>query len=283
MSELRTVIQLHSIRITSLTNPHDDLPGDTKMAAQLIIEENIFLQTLPVPSEQDQKSWKLGVGWTIPPHAPTFSVAVLRHSETEGKRLVGHFEMKQGEFLRSGESNGSFQCKLDKVNPDGPPLDFDASFSVSELPYKEVLTGIADNTIASVRSQGIASELQKMYEESRRTQFSVDAQQLLVMHERILLCCQSNDNRAQWLNILGDIFLQFYHASGTVDSLNQAVCAYNDAVRDDSGHVIYLVNLGKSLLHRFERLAGLRDINQAIMMLEAAVDRHPDKPSLLNN
>jgi hypothetical protein len=45
-----------------LTNPHDDLPGDMKMFAQLIIEGNIFLQTLPVASEQDQKSWKLGFG-----------------------------------------------------------------------------------------------------------------------------------------------------------------------------------------------------------------------------
>jgi hypothetical protein len=43
-----------------LTNPHDDLPGDMKMFAQLIIEENIFLQTLPMASERNQMSWKLG-------------------------------------------------------------------------------------------------------------------------------------------------------------------------------------------------------------------------------
>jgi hypothetical protein len=33
-----------------------------KMFAQLIIEGIIFLQTLPMASEQDQKSWKLGFG-----------------------------------------------------------------------------------------------------------------------------------------------------------------------------------------------------------------------------
>jgi hypothetical protein len=33
-----------------------------KMFAQLIIEEIIFLQTLPVASGQDQMSWKLGFG-----------------------------------------------------------------------------------------------------------------------------------------------------------------------------------------------------------------------------
>jgi hypothetical protein len=53
---------LTGIRVTSLTNPHDDLPGDMKMFAQLIIEEFIFLQTLPVASDQDRKSWKLVFG-----------------------------------------------------------------------------------------------------------------------------------------------------------------------------------------------------------------------------
>jgi hypothetical protein len=45
-----------------LTNPHDDLPGDMKMFAQLIIEENIFLQTMLVAAEHDQMSWKLDFG-----------------------------------------------------------------------------------------------------------------------------------------------------------------------------------------------------------------------------
>jgi hypothetical protein len=53
---------LTDIRIKSLTNPHDDLPGDMKMFAQLIIEENVSLQTLPIASEHDQISWKLGFG-----------------------------------------------------------------------------------------------------------------------------------------------------------------------------------------------------------------------------
>jgi hypothetical protein len=46
--------------------------------------------------------------------------------------------------------NVAFQLKLNKVNPDGPPLKFSASFSVAELPYQEVscldLIGMADNT-----------------------------------------------------------------------------------------------------------------------------------------
>ncbi|KAF8143024.1 hypothetical protein K438DRAFT_657633 [Mycena galopus ATCC 62051] len=116
MSELKTVIKLHSIRITSLTNPHDDLPGDMKMFAQLIIEGNIFLQTLPVALEDDQMSWKLGFGCNIPPHAPTFSIAVLRQSETEGTRLIGYVEIGRGEALGSVESSKSFQLQLNKIS-----------------------------------------------------------------------------------------------------------------------------------------------------------------------
>ncbi|KAJ7251046.1 CHAT domain-containing protein [Mycena rebaudengoi] len=107
------------------------------------------------------------------------------------------------------------------------------------------------------------------------------------MHERILLCYQSNDNRARWLNILGDILLQSYQASGNVDDVNQAVCAYNDAVRDDPGPVTYLADLERSLLHRFERCGRLPDINQSVMLLEAAVERtlqgDSHEPSRLND
>ncbi|KAJ7240985.1 hypothetical protein C8J57DRAFT_1562049, partial [Mycena rebaudengoi] len=150
MSKLKTVIQLHSIRVTSLTSPHDDLPGDMKMFAQLIVEDHIFLQTLPVASEDNQMSWKLGFGCKIPPHAPTFSVTVLRQSETEGTRVLGYVEIGRGEVLESVESKKSFQFKCHKVNPDGPSLNFNAGFSVSELPYHEVsgleLSGMPEHT-----------------------------------------------------------------------------------------------------------------------------------------
>ncbi|KAJ6553744.1 CHAT domain-containing protein [Mycena vulgaris] len=288
MSELKTVIQFHSIHVTSLIIPHDDLPGDMKMFAQLIIEGNIFLQTLPVASEQDKMSWKLGFGCNIPPHAPTFSVTILRQSETEGTRLLGYIEIGRDEVLGSVESNRcTLQLEFNKVNLDGPSLKFSASFTVSELPCPEVLISMAENTIASVNGREIGSELQKMYKDSRETEFSMDALQLRVMHERILLCYQSNDNRARLLNILGDVLLQSYKGSGTVDDLNQAVCAYNDAVRDDPGSVIYLGNLGRSLLYRFERFGSLLDIHRSIEMLEDAVrltpDGHPESLDIYAN
>ncbi|KAF7363123.1 hypothetical protein MVEN_00664800 [Mycena venus] len=292
MSELKTVIKLHSICVMSLKNPHNDLPGDMKMFAQLIIEENIFKQTLQVTSEHDQPSWKLGFECNIPPHAPTFSVTILRQSETEGTRLLGYIEIGQGEVFGSVESNRcTLQLELNKVNPDGPSLKARAGFSVSELPYRDVsdldVIGMPENTIGAVRSHEIRDELQKMYKDSKKTNFSMDALQPWVMHERILLCLQSNDNRAEWLNMLGDIILQSYQVSGTLDHLNQAVSAYNDAVRDDPGSVICLAGLGTSLLHRFRRLGSMLDINQSVVMLEAAValtpDGYRDKRSRLNN
>ncbi|KAJ7193609.1 hypothetical protein GGX14DRAFT_577064 [Mycena pura] len=291
MSGMKKVIKLHSIRIMSLLNPHDDLPGDMKMFAQLIIEGKIFVQSLPMASEPDQKSWKLRFGCNIPAHAPTFTVAVLHQSETEGKRLVGYAEIGRGEVLGSVESNRPFQLELKKVNPDGPSLKLSAGFSVSEGQYQETsgldFVAILENTIASVKSHGIRSDLQKMYIDSKKTEFSMDALQLRVMHERILLCYQSNDNRAQLLKILGDIILQYYQASGSVDDLNQAVCACNDAVRDNPGSAIYLADLGKSLRRRFQQLGGLLDINRSVMMLQDAVtltpDGHPDKPFRLDN
>ncbi|KAJ7227798.1 TPR-like protein [Mycena rebaudengoi] len=106
------------------------------------------------------------------------------------------------------------------------------------------------------------------------------------MHERILLCLQSNDDRAHWLNVFGDILLQSYQASGQVNDLNQAVCAYKDAVRDDPGSISHLTDLGRALRQRFKQFGGLRDINRSVVMLEAAVERtwqgDLQEPSRLN-
>lgn len=48
--------------IESLSNPHHDLPNDTEIVAQLVIDHCIFLQTVPVKKNTSQQSWKLKVG-----------------------------------------------------------------------------------------------------------------------------------------------------------------------------------------------------------------------------
>ncbi|KAJ7197873.1 TPR-like protein [Mycena rebaudengoi] len=263
-----------------------------KMSVQLIIDDSIFLQTMPVASEHDEMSWNLGLVCTIPPHAVAFSVAVLRHSETGGTRVLGCVKIGRDKVLGSVELNSStFELELSKVNPNGPSLKFNAGFSVSELPYQRVSglapVGMPDNRFTSVNGHRIKTELQKMHEDSGKAQFCMEVPQLLVMHERILLCYHSNNNRARCLNILGDVLLQSYQASGNVDDLKQAVSAYDDAVRDDPETVIYLADLGRSLRLRFERFGSLLDINCSVVMLKAAIERtfhgDPYEPSLLSD
>ncbi|KAJ7488044.1 TPR-like protein [Mycena latifolia] len=92
------------------------------------------------------------------------------------------------------------------------------------------------------------------------------------MHERILLLPYHHHNdRARFHNRLGEVALRCYGTSGSVDSLNLAISAYDDAVRDNPGSAIYLSDLGDALVQRFERLGDLTDIRRAVPALEASV------------
>ncbi|KAJ7475011.1 CHAT domain-containing protein [Mycena latifolia] len=274
------------IQIKPLTDPHDDLPVDMEMFAQLVIDGNIFLQTIPVESEASQSSWKLHFGCNIPQYTLGFLVAILRHSKTAGTRLLGSAEIGRGEVLGLVEANHSFKIMLNRVNPDGPLLELSAGFTVSEgvaLPLSGFyMNDIGGNRITSINNRGITADLLSMKNES-----PVDPLQLCVMHERLLLLPPSNETRARCLNILGDICLQWYTNTGTVDGLNQAVWVYTDAVRDDPMSAMYLSDLGSALHERFEQLGNVVDINQGRERCEAAVRMTPEgdpaKPSWLNN
>ncbi|KAJ7101690.1 CHAT domain-containing protein [Mycena epipterygia] len=106
------------------------------------------------------------------------------------------------------------------------------------------------------------------------------------MHERILLLPHSHPSRAGCLNILGDICLGVYDMCGTLEPLNQAVCVYRDALRDDPVAPTRLGDLGMALRQRFERLGDLGDINESVSVGEAAVslsqDGHFARPILLD-
>ncbi|KAJ7195763.1 hypothetical protein GGX14DRAFT_403726 [Mycena pura] len=71
------------------------------MSAQLIIKGNIFLKTTTVASEPDQTSWKL-----------PFELTALRHSKSEGIRLLGHAEIIQEDILRLGMGTVTVQYGL---------------------------------------------------------------------------------------------------------------------------------------------------------------------------
>ncbi|KAJ6613201.1 CHAT domain-containing protein [Mycena sp. CBHHK59/15] len=287
------IIHLNRIYIRSLTNPHDDLPKDMQMFAQVIIDKSIFLQTVPVEAEESQTSWELDFGCKIQPHILMFSVVILRHSQTGGTRLLGYVEIKSSKFLDLSKLIGVVFCiQLKKVNPDGPLFEFTAGFEMSEaapiisgfnrLERPENKSAVSVHhpvpsselsTVVSVKSRTIPNDLQEMYDQASG---SVHSLELWVMHERILLLPHGNPNRAHWLNILGDILFNHYGASGTVDVLGQAVCAYRDALRDDVGNVIYITDLGKALVKHFVRLGQLADIDEAVRMWEAALRLTPD-------
>ncbi|KAJ7440889.1 TPR-like protein [Mycena latifolia] len=264
------IVHLDSIRISSLTNPHDDLPADMQMFAQLIINGNIIQQTIPVESEASHSSWSLDFGCNIAPDTSIFLITILRHSKTAGTRLLGSVEIERSEVLDFMEMNRPFKVLLNKVNTDGPLVELSPSFSASSgssTPLSGLdMDDIGENQIASVKSPEIIGDLQSMH-----TQGPMDPMELWVMHERILLLPESNETRARCLNILGDICRKCYTNTGTVDALNQAVCAYTDAVRDDPMSAQYLLDLGDTLQCRFEQLGNLTDINQGRDLCAAAV------------
>ncbi|KAJ7436030.1 TPR-like protein [Mycena latifolia] len=300
-------IRLQSIHVKSLTNPHDDLPVDMQMFAHLILDGNIFLQTVAVGSEESQNSWKLNFGCNIPSHASTFSVAILRQSKTGVIRLLGFVDIVKGEVIHAVELNqrGVLHYQLNKVNPDGPSLKFSVDFSVSDVPATESsgfnMIDTPDNqsdisgkhvvlfselpTVTSLQSPQMADDLQRMHD-AMDAGAIVDFRQLWVMHERILLLPHHHNNRARFHNVLGDISVGCYKTSGMLDILNEAISAYGDAVRDDPSSAIYLSAHGVTLFQRFERLGDLTDINRSVSALEAAVnlslDAHLNTSALLS-
>jgi hypothetical protein len=53
------------ISIESLSNPHRDLPDDTQMHAQLIIDEIILSQTVALKKDTVHQSWKLKIDFEM--------------------------------------------------------------------------------------------------------------------------------------------------------------------------------------------------------------------------
>ncbi|KAJ6548811.1 CHAT domain-containing protein [Mycena capillaripes] len=228
-----------------------------QMFAQLIIDKDIFLQTVSVDAEFSQKSWKLQPECKIPEHSNTFLLAILRHSKTQGTRLLGYTEVTRDEAIVSAEDKTRLCLDVVKVNHDGPLLKLRANISVVESPTTKPSNGIhpLENEAHSVRSDFRTTEahLKQMGENSNRKSLP-DALELWVMHERILFL-PSSSQRAELLAQLGDICSAQWKVSHAADQLSQAICAYEDAVRDDPENVAYRESLDVAQSHRI--LLGL--------------------------
>ncbi|KAJ7768883.1 CHAT domain-containing protein [Mycena metata] len=290
------IAHLHDICVTSTNNPHPDLPTSMQMFAQLIVDGTIIQQATPVDMEPtlalegehttNSSTWKFKFGCDIPPHAHTFWIAILRQGQ--GIRLVGSIEIAQGEALLFGERPEALCLPLVKVNPDGPLLNLTATFLIST--WSQELSGPAGNNImgtemGAVNAPAIVARMTQMLGDTG-SENQWDPQELWIMHERILLL-SFTEQRSKLLNVLGNICLQHWRVSQMIDVLNQAVTAYDDAVRDGLMNASSLDDLGIGLLHRFQQLGNIGDITKCISVMQDAAhltpDGHPDKPSRLNN
>lgn len=106
-----------------MTYPHNDLPEDTQIFAQLMVEQKVIQETAPAVPDLSRVSWKLSSGfrmrvlfvrfvepnkadksWSQRKPASIFTVAIMRHSLTRGIRLLGYTEPNKGEALLSSSS-----------------------------------------------------------------------------------------------------------------------------------------------------------------------------------
>ncbi|KAF7336913.1 hypothetical protein MVEN_02127600 [Mycena venus] len=270
------ILHLHDIEIKSLSHPHNDLPLDTQMFAQVIVNKYIFLQTMLANTEPSRDSWKLKPDCKIPEHAPSFLVAILRYSKTKGIRLVGYIRVKREEAMMSGEQNISLCLDLMKVNIDGPSLKLTANVSVHQSPtaVQNNVMHIPGNQIISSNNNSqllrIATQLEQVTEDIKEGSLP-DSLELWVMHEQILFLPTTSDRRGKLLDEIGNIYLAKWQESHMIVDLNQAVCTYEDAVRDEPANGTCLKGLGAALYHRFRQLGDTADINKAVLMIQEAV------------
>ncbi|KAJ7259411.1 CHAT domain-containing protein [Mycena rebaudengoi] len=281
-------IHVHDIQISSLSNPHVDLPMGMQMFAQIICDETIIHQTEPVDTEDSvDLSWKLSINCEVPSHALTFWIAILR--ENPGPRLLGFIAIQQGEAILSAEQQTAFHMQLVPVNSDGPLLHLNTFFSVSSGPAIQIEDMESEDMesedmesagfqMGSWDSETITDHLAQMLDDtSCETQLHPDDMSL--MHELILLLPYGSSDRGGFLHLLGDVCLQQWEGYSVRDMLNRAVWAFEDAIRDGLTDPTCLEYFGIALLRRFEQLGDASDISKATVLLEQAVNLTPDSNS----
>ncbi|KAJ7458209.1 TPR-like protein [Mycena latifolia] len=285
-----TIVHIHNILIKSLSNPHDDLPRDMQLSAQLIVDGHIFLQMMPVVSEPSD-CWKLVVNCRVPHHAHTFLLAIMRHSRSRGTRLLGSIAIGRDAVLLSIKKDSRFCSKLAKVNADGPCLDFQAHFSISESTITS--SGLSDinipaNQVSSLTGEMVMKHMTPLCNQTNTSSLS-SSSELWTMHEKILFLPNTDAIRlrAPLLHLLGKMCFHRYERSQGIEDLNQAICAYRDAMRDGLVGGTISADLGSALLWHFVIVGDLRDIDMSVKMLEDAVrltaDDKPEQPSRLTD
>ncbi|KAF7335114.1 hypothetical protein MVEN_02262100 [Mycena venus] len=279
------ILRLHDIILTFST-PHDELPSDMQLVAQIILDGYIFVQTVS-SSDTSDNCCKIIIDCQLPLHASVFLLAILRHSQTKGTRLLGSAEIERDKALVSGKQKISLCLELVKLNLISPSLKLEATFSIvvsSTLQSPDFSS--QGNQVTGLDTYTIANNLLDMWGNSKKG-IQLDFQELWMMHEKILFLSTTNTHRGSYLDTLGKICLEQWKLYHIMDNLNQAVCACEDAVECKPMEASYQDNLGGMLYTRFTQLGDLIDLKKCTMRAETAVDltadNHPDKALRLNN
>ncbi|KAF7334983.1 hypothetical protein MVEN_02248400 [Mycena venus] len=279
-------IYLQDVEIKAMTHPYDDLPSDAQIFGQLIVDRQIIQQTVPVDPEPSQDSWKLDSGFKIPGRGLGFTVAIMRHSQTRGTRLLGYFEAKHGFIF--GPNKTSLDLDLTKVNSDGPLLKLIATVESSPPMEQHIATNNPKNKTNSIKShlQTILAGLEQIEGKLER-EIRPTPEELWTLHTNILFLPATNARRGRLLHLCGDIALNSWKMSRMMDHLNEAISAYEDAVRDVPANLAYLGDHGIALYQRFEELGDVADLNKGVVIQKDVVhltpDEDPDLPARLTN
>ncbi|KAJ6548973.1 hypothetical protein B0H19DRAFT_1074763 [Mycena capillaripes] len=166
---------------------------------------------------------------------------------------------------------------LVQVEPDGPLLKLKANISVFESAVTDPNNDITVlcNQINSIDGhfETMEAHLKQMSEDCN-VHFHQDTQHLWIMHERILFL-RSKKQQGRLLHMLGEIRWKCWETSRTMDHLNEAVCAHQDAVHNDPTNPLYLGHLGQAQYERFLRLGNPGDIHEAISKQRDVLNQTP--------
>ncbi|KAJ7614580.1 hypothetical protein FB45DRAFT_255723 [Roridomyces roridus] len=118
------------------------------------------------------------------------------------------------------------------------------------------------------------------------TSTSTNLQDLWITHELILFLLPTHQEaRGKLLNLLGHICLEQWSREQSVEALNQAVLAHDDAVREDITNASFLEGLCTALSQRVKALHNGVDIDRHVQVTEKILflmgDDHAEKAAML--
>ncbi|KAJ7612189.1 hypothetical protein FB45DRAFT_1009405, partial [Roridomyces roridus] len=271
------IVHIRSIHVKSMINEHPDLPAGMKMFAQLVVNNVIIQQTVSVEQEQIG-TWKMEFDYNIPANVTTFYITILR--EAQGVRLIGFAEIAQGpdEGLAFGEEQKPFRLPLTRVNIDAPVLTL-------AVELNSIAVGLSSRNDMAIQIGPLDGEtVHELWAQKLMGLLtSTDFQDLWIMHELILFLFPANQGRRRMLNLLGHICLKWWNTNQSMEALNQAVLAYDDAVREDGTDANSLDGLRMALSERVKALHNGVDMDRHAQVTEKMLflieDGHPGNAS----